>query len=380
MTNPKTIDVLIPVYNGEATIESAVASIQRQTLTDIRIVIVNDGSTDGTRHLLDGIARLDPRITVINKENGGIVDALNVGLAACDAEFIARHDADDIAFEDRLEKQCSYLRQHDDCVAVGANVWHINMQGDRLGTKTRFGEIIADMDSIPSTEPYLMHPMLMVRREPVVRVGGYRYVIHAEDTDLYWRLREVGRLHNLTEILGEYRFHESSISSSSIVNGRIQAVSSQLAALSAKRRSRGQQDIDFSENLSASYKAAKTLASILELTSASLSTEERAYLEISTAAKLLHLNSYRPYSLERSDLSFIGTAFKQHAKHFRPPVLHTIEEHLRTQVLHLWANRDFPALIALSPPAYLVADLVRRRMRKAKRWLFNVASTNSKQN
>ncbi|AJC80614.1 glycosyltransferase family 2 protein [Rhizobium etli bv. phaseoli str. IE4803] len=378
--NPVTVEVLIPVYNAEATIESAVASMQRQTLKDLRIIIVNDGSTDRTRQLLEKIAQLDPRVNVINKENSGIVDALNVGLAVCKAEFVARHDADDISFEDRLEKQCSYLRQHHDCVAVGANAWHIDMHGNRLGTKTPFGEIHADMNSIPSREPYLLHPMLMVRRDSLMRVGGYRYVVHSEDTDLYWRLREIGRLHNLDEVLGEYRFHEGSISGASILNGRIMAVSSQLAAISAKRRSLGQQDLQFSSNLTAAYKAVRTLAPIVELACASLSQEERAYLEMSAAAKLLILASYRPYSLEKSDLSFLGKALKRNATHIEPSALQTIEDHLRAEVLHLLSNRDFAALIALSPPAHIVSDIIRKKLRKAKNRLFNAIMANRKHN
>jgi hypothetical protein len=76
----------------------------------------------------------------------------------------------------------------------------------------------------------------MVRRASVVGLGGYRYVYHSEDTDLYWRLLDHGQLHNLDSILGDYRMHSGSISGSSIVNGRIMSLGSQLAALSARRR------------------------------------------------------------------------------------------------------------------------------------------------
>src|SRR5689334_14700000 len=94
--NKARIDVLIPAYNAETTIESALASIQTQTIQDIRIIVVNDGSTDRTGEILEKLKSKDPRIEVITTVNGGIVDALNHGLQACSADYIARHDADDI--------------------------------------------------------------------------------------------------------------------------------------------------------------------------------------------------------------------------------------------------------------------------------------------
>ncbi|MGI4798685.1 MAG: glycosyltransferase family 2 protein, partial [Janthinobacterium lividum] len=95
-----TVDVLIPVYNGASTVESAIGSIQAQTIQDIRIIVVDDGSTDATAFILDRMAKADRRIVPVRRANGGIVDALNAGLAICTADLIARHDADDLAVPD----------------------------------------------------------------------------------------------------------------------------------------------------------------------------------------------------------------------------------------------------------------------------------------
>jgi glycosyltransferase involved in cell wall biosynthesis len=303
------VDVLIPAYNVAETIESAVGSIQNQTVTDIRIVVVDDGSTDRTGEILASMAKADPRITVITTTNGGIVDALNRGLSICTAEFIARHDGDDLAFPERFSAQLEYLQKHSDCVAVGSNAVHIDEHGKRTGTRSRLeGDVAPDPYWVPSKEPYLMHPFLMVRREAILKVGGYRHVYHAEDTDLYWRLLDVGRLHNLDVIHGEYRIHEGSISSSSVLNGRIAATNSQLAALSFLRRQNNQEDLKFEKTVLEDYKRGSTFRNVIDIASSNLTAEERRYLELSSATKLLSLMEYRPYLPDHDDCAFIGDA------------------------------------------------------------------------
>jgi GT2 family glycosyltransferase len=303
------VDVLIPAYNAADTIESAVASIQRQTLSDIRIHVVDDGSTDETGAILATLVAADPRLVVHTKSNGGIVDALNHGLQRCTAEFVARHDADDLADPTRLSVQIEYLTSHPDVVAVGAAVRHIGPDGQSLGTVGRLPPPeLADAWALPAREPYLIHPFVTVRREALVAIGGYRHVHHAEDSDLYWRLRDRGKLHNLLEILGSYRIHPSSISGASIVNGRIQAISSQLAAISARRRSVSRADLAFSKMSLDDLKAAQGVAAMVELAAADLDDEEREWFEMAVAAKLLELAAYRPYELEPADCDFAGGA------------------------------------------------------------------------
>src|ERR1700754_2149317 len=137
MQDEASVDVLIPVYNGVRYVRCAVESMQMQTVSDIRIHIVDDGSTDGTAEVLAEMAAQDPRLRIHSKPNGGIVDALNTGLGFCTAEFVARHDADAIAYPDRLERQIAYLRANPDCVAVSSATRHIDQEGKPLGTVGR---------------------------------------------------------------------------------------------------------------------------------------------------------------------------------------------------------------------------------------------------
>ena len=273
------VDVLIPVFNGVRTIRQAVRSIQDQTVRDIAIFIIDDGSTDATASILAEMAQADPRLRIISRRNGGIVDALNAGLREGSAPLIARHDADDIAYPERFEIQIRYLAAHPECVAVSCAARHIDEYDRPLGTTSRLKEPDrADLAWAPAREPYLLHPFLMVRRAAMTRVGGYRYVCHAEDSDLYWRLQEQGQLFNMTEVLGDYRMHTASVSSSSLQNGRMMALSSQLSGLSASRRRARQPDLDFQPARIAAYRSAGSLDALMALEADRLEPHEQEHL------------------------------------------------------------------------------------------------------
>lgn len=302
------VDVLIPAYNVAATLREAVESVRAQSLRDIRILIVDDGSTDETPAILSELGGADPRIEIITRANGGIVEALNEGLRACGAPYVARFDADDVCYPDRLKLQFEYLEAHPDCVAVGGLVDHMDERGAPLQGLPQPGDPgAADAGKIPALEPYIIHPFLMARREAMVGAGAYRYVHNSEDSDLYWRLAEQGRLHNLDQKLGRYRVHTGSVSSS-IINGRIMALFSQLGAISALRRRAGRPDLVFRRAALAECRAAVTLEGMFALVAADLDHDEREHLRVAAGAKLMELARYRPYELEHSDCRFIRGA------------------------------------------------------------------------
>lgn len=308
---PAKIDVLIPVFNAASTIESSLLSICRQDFRDIRIIVVDDGSTDASPEILRRLASGDPRIDVVTTANRGIVDALNTALERSDAAFVARFDADDLAFPERLGKQLDFLVAHPDCVAIGCNAFLVDEHGHRTGTSDFHEEVVGDPFHVPSIEPYVIHPFLLVRREALVAIGGYRYAFHSEDVDLYWRLARLGRLSNVVEVLGEYRIHTGSVSAKSVINGRVSAINSQLAAISEQRQRRGVPDLVFERGALEAYHAAGSLRKMLDVASLGLSRTERNYLEVATATKLLELTSYRPYRLSRDDLKTIRRAIER---------------------------------------------------------------------
>lgn len=305
------IDVLIPVFNGEATLSESIDSIRNQSAPPRNIIIVDDGSTDSTPEILADFQQRDPRIKVLSQPNGGIVDALNNGLAMATSPLIARHDADDLSDPKRFRLQLDYLASHPECVAVSGAYRYIDAFGHGTGDASSPSSYPAgDPFWIPSREPFLSHPFLMVRRDAVIGAGGYRYVINSEDTDLYWRMQRRGRLHNLDEVLGSYRMHDQSISGSSILNARIMAINSQLGALSARRVETGQRDLAFPKERRAALEAAGHLATMLDVVDADLSEAERRYLRLASAAKMMELASYRPYELAIEDCYFIREAMR----------------------------------------------------------------------
>lgn len=307
--SPPKIDVLMSAYNAGRFIESTIDSILAQTIRDFRLIIVDDGSTDDTPDILERLAAKDTRIVVLRQANGGIVSALNAGLALCVAPYLARHDADDLSDPNRFAMELAYLESNPDCVAVSARARHIDANGALLGTvSTRKDPDKADARAIPAVEPYILQPLLMTRLAAVKAAGGYRLLQVAEDSDLYWRLRTVGRLHNLQDCIGSYRIHDDSISSSSIVRGRQAAMWSQLAALSAQRRLENRPDIDFNETLLRGISQTVSLQDMMTLTAARTSDDERRWLSLAVSAKLLELCYYRPFEPDETDVTFIRQA------------------------------------------------------------------------
>lgn len=363
MSSP-LVDVLIPVLNCEATLRESVQSIQAQTIRDISIIIVDDGSSDETPAILADLAQKDARISVLIQPNRGIVDALNKGLEHCSCEYVARFDADDISFPDRIALQLDFLARYPDCVAVGGKVEHIDERGQIIQGLPQPGQpSLSDPAWAPAREPYIIHPFMLARRTSIVSAGGYRFVHNSEDSDLFWRLSEQGSLHNLEQTIGKYRFRTSSISSASLTSGRIMAVSSQLAALSAQRRRAGGRDLVFERRWLGEYRAANTMDAICGLASQLLDPREAQHLRIASAIKLLELARYRPYEIELSDCTFIRNALAC-AGHLSQDNQGEVQWYVTVTAARLLRTGHVREAVALAPPATYPVVAARTLLRK----------------
>lgn len=106
------ISIIVPIYNIEDCLERCVKSIINQTFRDIEIILVDDGSTDGTPELVDRLAKLDERIVVFHKENGGSSSARNLGIANASGEYLGFVDSDDYISEDMYEKLLGCIEEN----------------------------------------------------------------------------------------------------------------------------------------------------------------------------------------------------------------------------------------------------------------------------
>ena len=124
------ISVLMPAWNAENYIAEAIESILAQSFYEFEFIIINDGSTDNTKQIIDSFS--DERIISINKAHNGIAEALNIGLSIAKAPYIARFDADDICLANRLELQFAFLNAHPEYIVCGSDAEYISENGEHL--------------------------------------------------------------------------------------------------------------------------------------------------------------------------------------------------------------------------------------------------------
>jgi glycosyltransferase involved in cell wall biosynthesis len=207
--NP-TITVLMPAYNAEKYIGQAIDSVLLQTFTDFELLIINDGSTDGTQTVVNSFN--DKRIVLINQPNMGISGALNIGLKHSRSNFIARFDADDICYPHRLEKQFRFLQENPEYILVGSDVDYILEDGDFLFSEGCIAYSHKEiMDKLYFYCPFF-HPSVMYKKESVFIAGNYAEDAHNFEDYLLWvSMSRGGKFCNLAEALIKYRLNPDSI-------------------------------------------------------------------------------------------------------------------------------------------------------------------------
>ena len=212
-SSPPVVSALMSVYNGERFLAAAIHSILGQTLGDLELIVVDDGSTDGTLALLQAFAATDSRVRVVSRANTGISRALNEGLALARGEFVAKMDADDVSLPDRFAKQVDFLRKHPDVVVVGGG-WQVIDEADRLLTTLNgpLDDAAIQAHALRGHAP-ITHSCAMMRRAALQQIGGYDVDFScALDLDLWLRIGEVGRLANLPDTVLRFRLHGGSVS------------------------------------------------------------------------------------------------------------------------------------------------------------------------
>ena len=212
------VSVVMSAYNEERYLATAVDSILGQTFHDFELVVVDDGSTDGTPQVL---ARYDdPRLRVVRQPNQGLTASLIHGLSLARGKYIARMDADDLAYPDRLGRQAAFLDANPAVGLLGTAFDEIDAEGRVIGRRPCPTGDAALRRTLIRYNPFF-HSSIMLRRGPVEAVGGYRptpkdvSVRHwdsVQDYDLWFRLARVTQLAALPEALTARRYHGANIS------------------------------------------------------------------------------------------------------------------------------------------------------------------------
>ncbi|WP_263831186.1 glycosyltransferase family 2 protein [Salinibacter sp.] len=205
------ISVILPVYNGRPYLQEAIQSILNQMFEDFEFIIINDGSKDGSKEVLEEFAEHDHRIRVVHQKNQGITPSLNRGLKLARGRCIARMDADDISHPERFARQIDFLESNPDVGILGTQI----RQVDADGNPSSQWVLPTDPDLIGWQLLFstcLCHPTVMIRHSLLDNLGGYaEWATHAEDYELWTRAVLKSRLANLPDTLHMLRRHDDSI-------------------------------------------------------------------------------------------------------------------------------------------------------------------------
>jgi glycosyltransferase involved in cell wall biosynthesis len=229
------VSVLIPVRNNAAYLPLALESLAAQSFADFETVVVDNGSSDGTREILRDWTRREPRLRAFRLRRPGLARSLNFAASKARAPLLARLDGDDVAMPDRLAVQVAALRAQPGLGLLGSAADLIDSRGRRIGELSRpLGD--PDLRAFLRSGCGFVHSTVMMRRDIFLAAGGYREGLNvAEDYDLWLRMAEHTGIANLPERLVSYRIHDESVTARGPVRQAL-AVACVAAAGEARRR------------------------------------------------------------------------------------------------------------------------------------------------
>ena len=233
------ISAAIITHNRARYLEEAIRSVLGQTCRDVELIVVDDGSTDGTDKL---VAPYLDRIRYVRQEHGGKAAARNAAVRLAQSDLIAFCDSDDVWYPDRLERQLAALEQHPEVGMVHGHVTVIDSNGVELPDSTASGRAVfgaahrngASYASYAS-ECRCLSSTILVRREVFDTVGFYDPELPIEDYDFYLRLLLDYELLFLdSEPLAKYRSHPSTTHDLDLGSGQILTAEKHLAMLETR--------------------------------------------------------------------------------------------------------------------------------------------------
>lgn len=209
MSQPK-VSVLMPCYNGARYIQQAIKSILDQDMTDWELIIVDDGSTDDSRAIIDSFR--DDRIHCItNPTNLGVVASRNAATKKAKGKYLSIMDTDDVARPDKLSRQVDFLEKNQDFALVGSWARLIDDRGRDTG---KYWKLKSEPDKIKAElifRNYFVHSAILVHREIALKFPYENGLEIGEDYKFIWDVSRESKVANLNELLISYRLHDANI-------------------------------------------------------------------------------------------------------------------------------------------------------------------------
>ena len=199
------VSIILPVYNGEETIQDSITSILSQSFTNFELIIIDDGSTDKSLEKLRGF--IDARIILLTQNNMGLARTLNLGIAIAKGQLIARQDQDDISMPLRIEKQVLTFSLNQHLVLLGTCGYIIN-KNNEVVKKLKFPLHNRELQFLSNFYNPFIHSSVMFRQKEFIECGGYCEDVDLqppEDFNLWNRIKSYGEISNLNECLVKYR-------------------------------------------------------------------------------------------------------------------------------------------------------------------------------
>lgn len=208
------ISVVLPAFNAEKYVKEAVQSILDQTFISFELIVIDDGSTDGTLQVLQQLKELDERVILITRQNRGLVETLNEGIDHARGKWLARMDADDIALPNRFERQLQWLGKSDADIC-GSWVQFCGTADKRI-LKHPQSDAANKMELLFGCS--FAHPTVMMKTELVRNLRYDKAWEKCEDYDLWERAARAGwKMTNVPEVLLLYRQHDAQVSTAASV-------------------------------------------------------------------------------------------------------------------------------------------------------------------
>lgn len=206
--NKPLVSVVIPVYNGVPYLVETVESVFLSTNLPIEVILVDDGSTDGSKAKCRKLSNIYKNLRYVDfKNNQGMTRCLNEGIRVARGEYIARINQDDLMVEGRLEKQVSFLQSHPKYVAVGSYVELFTDKESHFDT-IKFPLSDRELKRDWMTLSPFADPSVMYRKDVYLKTTGYsQQMWPADDVQMWYQLGKLGKLANIPEYLTRVRWH-----------------------------------------------------------------------------------------------------------------------------------------------------------------------------